>query len=453
MIVPETISNQYIEDGEERPFDWDGEIHQIAMSEAFVVDVSNNKAYFAITHHDSSEDEGFQGASGDSSIYTSAGLYKRWSNQFPGIYRDLLRIVDTEYPATIPEPGQIDDLVLESDAPDLAPGDFVHIHRLLLWEKARETGGRAGHFVTEVCKQPRANESPEAFFERTTNLRPRIARQLARTIAKREEMHMHAQNRLTPNEPYRPFTDLDSLLVPTDWNGIKGHFYRSRNVFGTGPVKDHFVDITAKPASDYHTELGGQQSFTANGRHLFTPNVIPFGEGSSDDPLYIIKVSISSDTVFSPAVGEQSAHLTIDGRKYTLLKDREQSSYYFEQPGHDVVFEGVREEGIKTDTYEITPEQSNALAERHLNEMQATSSVMRQDYADFLAGKDTMSLAELHELIERRVQALRAEANAINETIASIVGREPTHTISDGAHLLVPRSMLDSIEITLSGIE
>ncbi len=454
MIVPETIVDWRLSESVERPFIWDGKIHQDAMIEAFVVEVSNSRVHFVITHYDPAHDFDFSESGGYSSDrYQTVGRHQAWSSQFPKDYRELLCTADAAYKTGVPETSLTDSVPLSSDTPELVAGDFIHIHQSLLWEEPSENGSKSGLTVFDICKLPKPNELPEAFFERAARLRPRIAKQLVRTMAKKEALRMNQQNRITPNEPLQPFKDPDSTLTPIEWNGIKSHIYRSRNVFGNGPVKDHFVDITATPAGDYYTELGGTENFTSTGRHLFTPNVMPFGEGSEDDPLHVVRVAVYSTTVFNPAVGEQRAYITIDGIKYELLKNAGESSYYFERPGHDVIYEGVREEGVEYDTYQITSEQSEALRQRHIIEKNIVGAVVNQAFADFEADGVRPDLATLERQAEEKVTALRAESSKVNKAIAGILGTEPDVKLSSGAHLLVPKSMLDSIEITLPGTD
>lgn len=454
MIVPETITSAFGREPGERPFDWDGEIDQEAMIEAFVVDVVDDSAHFVITHYDPTNDYQYSVNGGrHSDHYNSASLYKGWSSQFPKIYRDLIYMAQATQPTEIPEICLIDKAKLQPDSPELKPGDFIHIHHLILWEKPSEYGSKSGATILEMCKLPRPNEPVASFFERTAHLRPRIAKQLARTIVKRESMQMNARDRINPNDPIRPFEDMESTFTPTEGNSIRSHCFRSRNVFGSGPVEDHFVDITAVPAGDYYTELGGVQNYTTTGRHMFTPNVIPFGEGSVEDPLHVITVEIFSTTVFCPAIGEQRAYITIDGKKYELLQNHELSSSNFKQPGHEIIYKGVREEGVEKDTYEITAEQSDALIQRSRKEMQIAGMVVRQSYDNFFEGKGMDDSEILEQRIEDRIQTLRNEASEANNVIASIVGQEPIFRLPSGAHLLVPQSMLDSVEITLSGTE
>lgn len=64
----------------------------------------------------------------------------------------------------------------------------------------------------------------------------------------------------------------------------------------------------------------------------------------------------------------------------------------------------------------------------------------------------TLDLRPLDDEAERRIMAMRAEATEANRIIAGIVGSEPISAISSGAPLLIPRSMLDSIEIILPSV-
>lgn len=456
MIIPETISVSHGGGQKEIPFRWDGDVHQEALLTALVVEVTDRKAHFVITHFDSPDNSRFleYGSSGDYESST-ANIWASWSDQYPRDYRDLLSLADREYRDDVPATSQLDVVELEPDAPEVREGDMIHIHKLLLWgdvaEEDQVMGSKRGRLFNEVCKIPTEPRTVEDFFRDAAKLKPRIARQLARTHEKRERMHMESLNRILPNEPMRPFEDAEACMVGK--NRMGHDIYRSRSVFGAGPVKDHYVDVTAMRAGDTLTELGGSQNWTVSGRELFTPNVIPFGEGSEEDPLYAIEIRIHSYTVLCPAVGEQKVMITIDGVQYDALKNGELSSSRFEQPGHDVVMEGVRPVGASKDTYEITAEQSEALAERRRSEGEAVSAVNQEAYDEYISTGKITPIEDSFDEADRRIMVLRAEATEANQTIATIIGGEPISSISSGAYLLIPRSMLDAVEIMFPAIE
>ena len=458
MIVPETITLYEWQDDVPRevPFHWDGEVHEQARMQAFIVDVKDRRAHFVITHYDNPEDDRFKWhGSSDGYDTQTATIWAGWASQYPNYPKVLREVANSRYSGEVPDENHLDSIYLEEDAPEIVPGDTVHIHQLLLWGDVLPEDNthaiKLGHTIYELCKMPMANEEVGVFFERTARMRPRIAAQLVRTSAKREMLDMQSYPRIHPNTTARPFEDTASCLIGRERHGRHDEIFRSRNVYGAGVVKDHYLDVTARVAGEYYTDAGGIQRFTDKGGHLFVPNIVPFGSLSEDDPLYVVEIKLWSSSVICPALAEQKVFVTIDGIRYEALQDPEDSSTSFDKPGRRITFNGLRRVGQEYDMFELTEEQSQALFDRTTQEFNVGRSVMMEiiERDGSLWG---VELQEINNEIGRRIKQMRAEAEAQNRVIEGIIGVEPKYKNPQGGALLLPKSMLDALEIELPAV-
>jgi hypothetical protein len=221
---------------------------------------------------------------------------------------------------------------------------------------------------------------------------------------------MVSNPRINPNEAFRPFEN-----TPTR-EGRRG--LKDRRVFGNGQVKDHFVDVNAKEQFPDNAILQGDIRFTHTGDVTLIPNIMPFGEGSDDDPLMEVMIEIHSKTVLDRAVGEQQVYVLIDGVKYTAFVDSETSSHYFVNPGHEIVFGGFRAEGQTSDCKQLTNEQREA----YFRKIEANDTGRESTYTD------------------KRI-------------LESVANNTLNGAMTSGASLMVPLSKLDSIEVVLPTVD
>jgi len=418
-------------------FEWNGITDQNLLVEGLVVGIGETALRVAVTHihEDTWRSDDF---------YREVSSYAWFQQIGNSYYRDLLGLSKARTAKR--DLGRVERLSQEYPLTDpsveIAAGDTVHVHRTVFWG-SDGTPGQRGIPVYDVCKLPVPNIGVEAGLQKLSDRTLRLAKQLVRSAQNREHIDMLTNPRVQPNEAFRPFED--SKAEGT-------HKVVSRRVFGHGQVKDHFVDVKAKEQYVRNWELQGDIRFTEEGDVTLVPNIMPFGEGSEDDPLMEVSIEIHSTTVLNRAVGEQQAYVLVDGVKYTAFVDPEVSSHHFENPGHEVVFGGFRADDETLDCFWLTKEQKEAYFRKRERERELTTSVIDEaiDAGKQLTGKDGVVTGEEIDRRRKEVDSLASEDARI---IESIKNNTLDGAMSTGAPLMVPRSMLDSIEVILPAVD
>ena len=435
MKVPDTAYRRVGDQYEETHFGWDGEIHPRSLVEALVVRASKKSAHYVVTRVIADPYNDLTGPRDDFYNRGSRTSEGPWSSDFPSDPRQLIYIAKKEYSPAIPT--DIDSVELDNDDPALRSGDVVQIQEMDIHGREIDSGYPL-HRTHAITEPSRNVGSVEEFFKRAANLRPRIAHQLSRSSKKREQLLMAAQKRIEPGVPARPFSDPER-------SEEVGYGLRSRYTFGSQHVEDHFVDIYACLASRHDKELGGQRIFTESGNQYFTPNIKPFGEASDDDPLCKIEIITHSETVFCPAIGEQRVAVIVDGDTYTAVVNPERSSHYFKEPGHDVIMDGFRRVGVTMDTYGVTSAQQEALMRREQARNKILDAAIERIALEDIPGLEAGA--------QRNIVELSIQPTEDNRIIAGLADGEPSAITPYGATLLIPKSMLDSVEVIFLGIE
>ncbi|MDZ7786109.1 MAG: hypothetical protein U5L95_03240 [Candidatus Saccharibacteria bacterium] len=415
------------------------EFSQRSLLQGIVVEANNEQAQYIVTHVLDGKEEVLDYDFDFYPEFRTASVHSPWYSETPESYRALLyELNGDESPDAFPA----SDSVALTDNLELLPGDTIHVHQTMFWE-TDEQGRKSGYPRYDVCKLPVANTGLSVVLE---TIRAERLERIAQKIKKIEEDEQEAMSgcvRILPNEPTRPFEN------PGPHNTDSNRYQRisSRYAYGDGVVDDHFVDIKAQEAYIGDVELGGVRRFGADGTEYLVPSIMPFGEGTIEDPLYELEIHIHSETKLNPAVGELRGYVMIDGTKYEALLDPEVSSHYFENPGHDITFSGFRAEGVQFDMVGINKEQSDALYVRSRREQDIA---MDQLYASIDRRED---FADKLEQIDQRAQQAAREQRQLQQKeqkiIDSIRNNPRKYTISTGASILVPRSMLDAIEVVL----
>lgn len=288
------------------PYEWSGTTEQTLLVQGLVVDVGKTALSVAVTHiHESTWSS--------DSLHREVGSYLWFQQIGNSHYRELLSLSGSNA-------GGIDfskvkrraqEYPVHEDGPEILPGDTVHVHQTVFWG-TRKADGQRGVSAIDVCKLPIPNVGVEEGLQKLSERTVRLAKQLVRSAQAREHTSMLSNPRINPNEAFRPFEEVrdEATSRVTDCR-----------VFGHGQVKDHFVDVKAKEQYSGNRELQGDIRFTEKGDVTLVPNIMPFGEGSEDDPLMEVSIEIHSTTVLNRAVGEQQAYVLIDGVKYTAFVD------------------------------------------------------------------------------------------------------------------------------------
>jgi len=420
------------------PFEWGGEFYQERVLQGLAIAATSESVTIIVTHtNDEKSPDTFHGDS-DSA----------WFQQISDSdYKSLSWIsdVDTEKLNDETIKRKARTFRMYDDSPGVKPGDTLHVHQSYFLSKPTPDSSQwktASH-VDEVCLLPNVNIGVEAGLDRLAKLRVRLARQLVRSAKIREHLTMIQNPRIDPNNSFRPFGEAE--LDDKEKTRIK-----ARRVYGAGQVDDHFVDIKADIQRGTDEEIRGDLRFTTKGGVVITPQIAPLGEGSEHDPLMKVEIHIHSSNVHNRAVGEQQAYILIDGVKYVAEKDPEISSQYFENPGHDVYFAGFRPEGVSKNTFTLTEEQRQAYFDKGDAEHTATRDFINEMISK---GKDPYkSNPEMNAELEKRIAQVLA-ADAERAGILETIGDNPLDSdVNCGAPLVVPRSMLDSIEIVFPSI-
>ncbi len=355
MIRPLSTIDATIWGGDvDEHFAWDGEITPLSSVGAFAVRIEDGLVHFVITQVLADPNNDYPM---DSSVYpyrfTTAGYNNPWSKRFPINPRALEHMANTAYSKDVPN--QLDSVELGQNSTDsIKPGDMIRVQELLAQGIAR--GRRVGQTVYEVSKIDGDSYSVEEFFLKSARLKPKIAAQLLRAYQKRERLLLLEQARISPNQPVRPFAELNDCSILRTETTDNARRIMAKYVFGGGPVKDHFVDIIAEVAPESLVRFGGLRTYTESGVHHLTPNITPFGHGSIGDPLCVISIEVYTESTLNPAVGEQNIRLDIDGVAYAAIKDSFFSSRYFDNVGHRIVVRGFRETTTTLDTYRLKPD-------------------------------------------------------------------------------------------------
>lgn len=416
------------------------EMSQYCLVQGIVVEVSDNLAHYVITHvHDGRDeilDDQFY------PTYRTATKRSPWFSELPESYRALWMEAREEYEYDVAD--WHDDVELPYDI-EVVVGDTIHVHQTMFWEPNKR-GGKTGYPRIDVCKLPVPNIGLQAALEAIVHERAHKVQQALIEAASLEQAALQELERIEPGKPTRPFNNPGRH----DINGKPHQTVRTQFVYGGGPVEDHFLNITASAVITMDLEYGGVQRFGTDGSQYLVPSIMPFGPGSEEDPLYELKIHVNSDTKLNPAVGEIRPQVVIDGIKYEALVDTEVSSVYFKKPGHDVIFNGFRQEGVEFDMVKLTDKQIAAFDVRFKRQSKIALDKL---YGSIDRGEDfASSLEVVDEAAEKEVQA----QNELDETeqalIESITQNVREYTISTGAAIQVPRSMLDAIEINIASI-
>lgn len=447
MAIPEFIERIPLDGSPVRvPFTFSDRIEQDCAVEALILGRDGNELRFVVTDVLDGEQNLARGhtITDFNTIYYGAPWFRQLT-QDPDILRGLIHAEATG--ARLPDWPDKQEFLQIPDG--VEPGHFVHIHANIYWGTTGEEGiSQTGIWGFEVCKMPADPVVPEDYVRTNQARKIRLAKLVLRGMERKEYIDMQSNERIEPDKPRRPFANQEQCRVTYVSGRTEQDAYVKRFVFGAGPVRDHYVDVTARLAADYHTELGGIQRFTDKGTHLFVPNEMPFGSlDSDDDPLHLVEIRMYSELVRSPALAEQKLYVMIDGVRYEALTDYEQSSHDFSKPGRRLHFGGVRRVGKEKDMYVISPEQSDALLKRRIQQDKIVKAVLNEAI-DTHGSLWAANFDELNDEAGRRIMAMRAQATEQNRVIAEILGvQEPQYQNPQGAALLVPRSMLDSIEI------
>lgn len=411
------------------------DVWQESLVQAFVVNRERTEARIVVTRVLEGRERVMRNWTGYSGYATADPRVLTFS-EMPNDYRSLVwtagvNVGELGSPQT--------DRVYAHEGATFEPGDTVHIHDM--WYQNPDNDKQ--YFgKKEFCVLPVPNTGVEEAVNAMRYRNSRLAGIMARTIEHREQLALQGLPRIFPDEPYRPFQDFP------DTEGAKT--VNSRAAYGAGQVKDHFVDVTAHRPHEMDMEHGGVMRFGRDGSRYVTKNILPFGPGSDDDPLMQLEVHVHTTTVHNPAVAEQQMQLLIDGKPYIARVDVERSSHYFENPGHDVYFGGFTVEGVQ-DTAKLTEDQIAALNRKFDLEHDA---IMRKVYEALNEGRDFVNQPrELNTEVMEEVARCMALLEDDKARIDSINDNEPESTIGAGALILVPRSMLDSVQIVFPAPE
>jgi hypothetical protein len=414
--------------------------------EAFVLEVKESTAIVGITKvlEDHGEEieldpkQRFWGTDG----YRSADYYSPLFESFPEDYRSLLEITKRLFSRGYSALDGFDSIDI-NNCPQIRPGDSVRITTEFVFVRnGRDSRSGSTEQIVEILPKP---NQPDiiSYIKRSEERKIRLAKQLMRTIAKREQMDMSAQSRIVPNRAVRPFEDTGSRQV--------------RYVFGDGPVKDHYVDISARSLRSGNTGLRGDKCFTNNRETgesfaYFVPYHAPLGFGEPDEELYEIDISISSQTAHSPAVGEQTVVISADGEQYDMYNDPYETSQIFENPGHHIVSGGFMRSDGAPNASVITPEQLQA--SNQLSELEH-SIVMKALYTALGQGIDFIKDPHLVEDIEQSLRQnpdVAEEIKHLEAIVQSIHNNPLTEYLHYGSTLVLPESLLDAIELVMPSL-
>ncbi len=422
------------------PENWD-EVEQRYLVQGIVIAVKDRRAHYVITHVLDGCEEIL-----DDDFYPeprSASTQSPWYSDVPNSYRALWYELEDTDP---PNPLRIADKVDLAEGQIIVPGDTIHVHQTNFW-KITGPSSKTGYPRYDVCKMPIANLGLEVMLASVLQQRRQKVEAALQRMQQNEQQEMLASRRLLPNQSERPFVDPGKH----DPNENYYQTVTSRFVYGEGPVTDHFVDISARTAYEGDVAYGGVLRYGTDGSVYLITALLPFGAGSADDPLYELKITIHSQTIINPAVGELRPQVVIDGVTFAAQLDVEESSSRFKYPGHHVVFSGFRQDDAEWNMAPLTPEQSNAIFTRSKRERSRNLRILHEG---LLRGED---MKEILDLLDDSAQqeALRAAKDHAHEQalIDSIKSNPSTYTISSGAPILVPRSMLDAVEIRFNSLE
>lgn len=296
----------------------------------------------------------------------------------------------------------------------------------------------------------------------------RIRHGFAGIIRRIEELDMQRYPRLVANEP-----------TVVQWQaGNKDNSFSADYVFGDGDIEDHYVSIEALPyrhVGEPETNLVGETRYTQSGRMIvqreIRADITEERALERYDDMMTIAITISSETKLNPAVGNVKTSLFIGDQIYHGVQDTEESSHYFENPGHHIYFNDYITPGDDPDTLEVSEEDRDALSrysgvihdislrmihaklsirsqlERHLPQAETRDALVRQDRdndkrielsPELLALKEALAEVRMDAYQEVRpiVERLRAAPNNLR--------------VGFGGKLLVPKSQLHLVRVQLS---
>ncbi|MCB9821671.1 hypothetical protein H6798_04005 [Candidatus Nomurabacteria bacterium] len=369
--------------------------------------------------------------------YNSAKVEYGWFYDFPEDYRLLCMQAENGF-SLFRKLDEYTTDILPASVGEFALGDKLLISHYTAWGQSPDHSGRIGLLVTDAIILEQFDEVG-AEIERLAARKQRLAKQLVRTIEHRERLKLRSLTRIEADVPSRVFehsqSDGDNITI--------------RYVFGNGPVQDHFVDMTASARDFLKQDILGTLRYSQDGGTYVTPHFLPFGMGTKEDPLMAIALHVHTDTVLNPAVGEQTVSLLIDGVTYSGCVDPEMSSHYFENPGHDIYFFGFKQQGRDLDTFRMSKEQAHAY---HQQREFRHKVVMGGLYAALRQGRGVFDDPQEMEALEREI-GQELDSMPIDEITKSLHAMRPDYSVSGGACILVPRSMLDSIEVVFHRIQ
>ncbi len=338
----------------------------------------------------------------------TAGEEFGWHDLHPRAFRQKLNRAEHGYKG-LGESISLDYLPLDDS--NLQAGDLARVRHFILWCESDSPDILVGKDIYEA-ELLESNVVVEAELAKRAELKQQVARQLVKSAMHRERLAISGLPRFTQGDSLRlPIPQAD--LVDGQFRTIK------RCVLGGGQAADYFVDINLRPFRREQGVSRGEVLFTPSGDALLVPYLPPLGHGTEADPLVELGINIGSTTVHNPAIREQQVAVTVDGITYSAEADPELSSRFFEQPGHHMVFNKFKLPGGGPNVVQLSQVQVEALLEPYRRDLALVTGALPPQ-----------------EVVER------------NKIIQSINRLSPVGEFPTAAKLLVPLSMVDSIEVT-----
>lgn len=298
----------------------------------------------------------------------------------------------------------------------------------------------------------------------------RIRRGFAGIIRRIEELDMQRYARLMVDQP-----------TTVQWRpSEKQHAFSAEYVFGHGDIEDHYVTIEATPyrhIGEAETNLAGETRYTQSGRMIVQRDI---RAGTSEagaleryEDMMTVSVTMSSETKLNTAVSSAQVTIFFDDKQYQGVLDVEQSTHYFDRPGHHIHFNDFLTPGDDPDALEVSEEDRDALnrysgvihdISMHMVHAKLNLDIRRKIDNQLPAPRsrdemvrqahNTEQLIELSpELIALREALTEVRLDAY-EAVRPIVQRlraAPNNLrIGFGGKLLVPKSQLHLVRVQLS---
>lgn len=336
--------------------------------------------------------------------------------------------------------------------PSLQVGDRLSISRWVHWKPHKRWNSMTGKAFEKV----EVLESGIDIEEEENRLfaeKDYIKKNFAGIIRRLEQLQMDAYERISSDVP---------TLVR--WNKTnKAEVFGRRFVFGEATIEDHFVDIFAAPYVSHREDyLGGDQRFTHSGRSFVARDIAVSGSTPTElvdergSVLYEISVKVHSETKLNPEVDGLKVGLEIDGNTYEGVKDIEESSHYFDRPGHRLHFNAFQIPDEPFDGIAIAAEDQDALNKyssivhdltiralyANIDSTIARNSLSRGATQDIQSlQSDQVEL--LKDLNQRKQQAFEQVKPVIERIRAEALDTK----LGTGGRLLIPKDKLDKVHI------